>query len=72
MGVHCEYSCSFRTVYVSDEAQLAFDVFTLVLAITNALERPYRHNVEIIVNFKRDGAVFFLVRRIISIPPSGH
>ncbi|THG93353.1 hypothetical protein EW026_g7859 [Hermanssonia centrifuga] len=38
----------------------AFDVFTLILAITNALERPYRHHVDVIINFKRDGAAFFL------------
>lgn len=41
--------------------QLAFDIFTVLLAFTNALDRPHRQRVDVIVSFKRDGALFFCV-----------
>ncbi|THG95546.1 hypothetical protein EW026_g6124 [Hermanssonia centrifuga] len=65
---HAQYSPFLQTCILSNKpmslvgiwaSMLAFDVFTLVLAVAGALERPYRHNVDVIVNFQRDGAIFF-------------
>lgn len=41
---------------------VAFDVFTVLLAVMNSYDRPYRHQSEVLLNFRRDGALFFLVR----------
>ena len=44
------------------DVQSVFDVFMIVLGISNALHQPYTQNVEVIMRFRRDGAIFFIVR----------
>ena len=65
-----EYDPILQTCVVSKKPPLligvwacmvAFDIFTLILAVTNSFDRPHRHQVEVLVNLKRDGAAFFLV-----------
>ena len=41
--------------------QLAFEIATAVLTISNALDQPYRERVEIMQRLKRDGILSFLV-----------
>lgn len=41
-------------------AMTAFDIFTILLAITNALDQPYREPVDVLKRFRRDGAMFFM------------
>jgi len=40
---------------------VAFDIFAFVLVFTNAVNRPYRQNSEIIRSLRRDGVKFFCV-----------
>ncbi|KAJ3559560.1 hypothetical protein NM688_g269 [Phlebia brevispora] len=39
----------------------AFDFLTIVLALANSLHRPYRHHIDVLKNFRRDGAIFFII-----------
>ncbi|GJE88879.1 hypothetical protein PsYK624_049660 [Phanerochaete sordida] len=41
-------------------AMTTFDVLTIILGLSNALHQPYSQNVEVIMRFRRDGAIFFI------------
>lgn len=55
------------SVYTLMHIQVAFDLLTLLLAITNALDRPHHHRVEVIAGLKRDGALFFMVSTLLPV-----
>ncbi|KAJ3559558.1 hypothetical protein NM688_g270 [Phlebia brevispora] len=39
----------------------AFDFCTIVLALANSFHRPHRHHLDVLTNFRRDGAIFFII-----------
>lgn len=43
-------------------AQVGFDAFAILLAIVNALDRPYRQSTDVLSSLRRDGAAWFIVR----------
>ena len=47
-----------------------FDLVTLLLAVSNVLDQPYRETVEVLERFRRDGAIFFVVRMTWAYLPS--
>ena len=42
--------------------QAFFDFFIILLGIVNAMHQPYTQSVEVVRRFRRDGAIFFVVR----------
>ncbi|GJE99897.1 hypothetical protein PsYK624_161720 [Phanerochaete sordida] len=51
-------------------AMSTFDISILVLGISNALHQPYKQNIEVMMRFRRDGAIFFIavfVLRLINL-----
>ena len=38
-----------------------FDLFTALLAVSNALDQPHRHRIEVVHRLQRDGAALFTV-----------
>lgn len=56
----CLISHKPQTIIGVWAAMSAFDVFTIVLALSNALDQPYSETVEVLTRFRRDGAIFFV------------
>lgn len=48
-------------------AMSIFDVVTLLLAVSNALDQPYRETVEVLERFRRDGAIFFVTLLVLRL-----
>jgi hypothetical protein len=47
----------------SDPDKTSFDLFIIIMAIFNALDRPYQRQADVMTSLQNDGARMFVVRR---------